>query len=230
MFHHNRAVRRAKLAQFKGRLNKIIEDDLYEAQVSRQNHSPASIRCWEKAGMYRSRADLQRHYYKNEGKRHQLLDPSGCKCDYCTYRYENGRYSAQKRHASQCNELVDLERGEYEDFWFGDWPMAWETTHFGGVHSRHLPLTSEHERYTLTRRIEMPETQDNTNRNKWRGYAEAFTVFAKYSTSSYDHVAGEHDIIYAGPDPSVVSDEDKATLESLGWHIDTSLDSFYRNT
>lgn len=48
---------------------------------------------------------------------------------------------------------------------------------------------------------------------KW---IEAFQIFAKYDPEGTD-VAAEHDEMWAGPDPSVVSPEDKARLEELGW-------------
>ena len=52
---------------------------------------------------------------------------------------------------------------------------------------------------------------------KYVGWAEAFTIFAKYAEGDIDGVCAEHDEVYAGPSPSVVSDEDKRRLEALGW-------------
>jgi hypothetical protein len=51
--------------------------------------------------------------------------------------------------------------------------------------------------------------------NTYREFAEAFTIFARYA--GYDGVCAEHDEIWAGPDVSVVSAEDKARLAELGW-------------
>ncbi len=45
---------------------------------------------------------------------------------------------------------------------------------------------------------------------------KAFTIFAKYNAE--DNVSAGHDEIWAGPDPEVVSAEDLAILESLGWY------------
>lgn len=45
---------------------------------------------------------------------------------------------------------------------------------------------------------------------------KAFEIFKKYPHSGY--VSAEHDEVYSGPDPAVVSDEDKAALEELGWN------------
>lgn len=50
-----------------------------------------------------------------------------------------------------------------------------------------------------------------------------FEIFDKYE--GYQEVAAEHDRIFAGPDPEIVSDEDKETLEEIGWHVD-EYDSF----
>jgi hypothetical protein len=54
----------------------------------------------------------------------------------------------------------------------------------------------------------------------WMEMSEAFAIFAKYSDGKYGYVYAEHDRIDAGPDPKVVSPEDKARLEELDWHVD----------
>jgi len=52
----------------------------------------------------------------------------------------------------------------------------------------------------------------------WSKMAEAFSIFAKYSNpETYDHVGSEHDELFAGPCPDVVSEPDKKRLEELGW-------------
>lgn len=57
--------------------------------------------------------------------------------------------------------------------------------------------------------------------NKWTGYAEAFTIFAKYAhTEGADPVTAGHDEIYAGPSPDVVSPADRCRLSELGWRAD----------
>ena len=48
-------------------------------------------------------------------------------------------------------------------------------------------------------------------------YAEAFTIFAKYSDEKFA-VCAEHDEIFAHVDPEMVSDEDKKRLKELGWN------------
>lgn len=54
------------------------------------------------------------------------------------------------------------------------------------------------------------------------GYSElieALTIFDKYyQEGSYGFLHAEHDEIWAGPDPSIVSDEDKEHLKELGWN------------
>lgn len=68
--------------------------------------------------------------------------------------------------------------------------------------------------------------------HKWAGWAEAFTIFAKYSKdeNGFDHVAGEHDEIFAGPNPEIVSAEDKARLSALGWSADNDVECFQKFT
>lgn len=60
--------------------------------------------------------------------------------------------------------------------------------------------------------------------------AEAFTIFAKYEPSDgLPHLAVEHDIIYSGPEPAVVSVEDIKRLEELDWDVDEQLECFTKN-
>jgi hypothetical protein len=63
---------------------------------------------------------------------------------------------------------------------------------------------------------------------KWTEWSESFTIFAKYSDGSNDHTAAEHDEVFSGPDPDVVSREDVARLEALGWRADAKLGCFCR--
>lgn len=50
---------------------------------------------------------------------------------------------------------------------------------------------------------------------KYDEFIRAFEIFRKYPQD--EMVTAEHDEVYAGPDPRIVSDEDKAELEKLGW-------------
>lgn len=47
-------------------------------------------------------------------------------------------------------------------------------------------------------------------------FIEALTIFQKYD--HWQNLSAEHDEVYAGPSPEVVSAEDLARLEELGWH------------
>lgn len=48
-------------------------------------------------------------------------------------------------------------------------------------------------------------------------WIESFEIFKKYeATGGLEAV--EHDEVYAGPDPKVVSPEDLKRLDELGWH------------
>ena len=70
--------------------------------------------------------------------------------------------------------------------------------------------------------------------------SEGLTILAKYVESTSHAIAAEHDIIYAGPDEtlineddeesngSVVSEEDATRLRELGWHIDSETTSWAR--
>lgn len=64
----------------------------------------------------------------------------------------------------------------------------------------------------------MTDTKTLNNNQKW---ARAFTIFALYPDGGSDEVAAEHDEVYAGPNPDVVSPEHLAELETLGWTPDS---------
>lgn len=55
---------------------------------------------------------------------------------------------------------------------------------------------------------------------------ESIQIFRKYASAGTDEfpMHPAHDQFYAGPSPDVVSDEDIARLESLGWFVEE--DSF----
>lgn len=55
---------------------------------------------------------------------------------------------------------------------------------------------------------------------------EALKIFDKYE--HIQALSAEHDIIYAGPSPSQVTDEDVTRLEELGWHAEMEYDCFYK--
>ena len=71
----------------------------------------------------------------------------------------------------------------------------------------------------------MSETKYRTT---WQAWIEAFTIFAKYEAMTLDTIVAEHDVIYAGPAPAKVSDEDKERLIVCGWKIDEHINRFYR--
>jgi hypothetical protein len=60
------------------------------------------------------------------------------------------------------------------------------------------------------------------------GWIAAITIFKKYENAF--HVEPGHDILWAGPDPAKVSDEDKEVLEALGWHPSDDSDCFAKYT
>jgi DNA-binding protein YbaB len=54
---------------------------------------------------------------------------------------------------------------------------------------------------------------------------KALQIFLKYGNKKYP-TSCEHDILYVGIDPSIVSDEDKKTLDELGFFVDDENDCF----
>ena len=78
----------------------------------------------------------------------------------------------------------------------------------------------------MTNTITAPSTTINDNKNlQW---ARAFTIFALYDTDG--DVSPQHDEVYAGPDPSLVSPEHLAELETLGWTANDDYDCFHKFT
>lgn len=49
-------------------------------------------------------------------------------------------------------------------------------------------------------------------------WIESFEIFKKYPDGETSIIGAEHDLVYAGPSPAVVSPEDWARLEKLGWN------------
>lgn len=70
-----------------------------------------------------------------------------------------------------------------------------------------------------------------TESHMYVGYAEAFTIFAKYTKADEpDCICASHDRVTAGPyDTDVVSDDDKYRLAQLGWRVDSD-GGFYKFT
>lgn len=65
----------------------------------------------------------------------------------------------------------------------------------------------------------------------YKEWIEALQIFDKYEPNSSYVMQPDHDIIYTGCNPDLVSDEDKKRLKELGFHpSDTGLDCFYMNT
>ena len=49
-------------------------------------------------------------------------------------------------------------------------------------------------------------------------FIKALEIFRKYEHDQF--ICAEHDEIYAGPDPTMMTDEDVEALEELGWLAD----------
>lgn len=56
---------------------------------------------------------------------------------------------------------------------------------------------------------------------------ESIQIFRKYASAGTEEfpLHPAHDQLYAGPNPEIVSDEDTARLEELGWLVEE--DSFF---
>jgi hypothetical protein len=59
--------------------------------------------------------------------------------------------------------------------------------------------------------------------------ARAFTIFASYPDER-PGISAEHDEIWAGPNPAVMTAEDLAELEQLRWMPDHAHETFHRFT
>lgn len=70
----------------------------------------------------------------------------------------------------------------------------------------------------------------NPTANNPLGYAEAFLIMSKYGGSETGYgLTAEHDEMWAGPaDTSVVSADDLARLQELGWTPDEEYGGFHR--
>ena len=63
-------------------------------------------------------------------------------------------------------------------------------------------------------------------------WIESLKIFAKYAPEGMEAMVNlhpEHDEIFMGPNPAVVSPEDNARLEELRWHP-SDYESYYRFT
>lgn len=61
----------------------------------------------------------------------------------------------------------------------------------------------------------------------YEGWAKAFQIFAKYEGPDTATVSFLHEVIYAGPNPENVSEDDLKMLYILGWYPDYQYDCFY---
>lgn len=61
------------------------------------------------------------------------------------------------------------------------------------------------------------------------GLLAGLLIFDRLMPVSDPHreVSASHDVIHAGPDPDTVSDEDKAKLATVGWHVSEEHECFY---
>lgn len=69
---------------------------------------------------------------------------------------------------------------------------------------------------------ELIKMQWRNSEDQWehscKGLAEAFSIFIKYPGKETDSASIHGDIMFCGPSPKDVSEEDIARLEKLGWY------------
>lgn len=70
----------------------------------------------------------------------------------------------------------------------------------------------------------------DTRGDTYAGYIEAFQIFAKYAPDDTYVLQPAHDVVYSGPDPSLVSADDLKRLEELGWSPENDTGCFYKFT
>lgn len=56
---------------------------------------------------------------------------------------------------------------------------------------------------------------------KWQEIADGLYIMAKYG---HVRLLAEHEELYAGPDPTTMSEEDRAALKELHWRESEGLD------
>jgi len=78
-------------------------------------------------------------------------------------------------------------------------------------------------------RIKIDDVDLAAESSAYAGWREAFTIFEKYRPDAKWDIDAEHDVVYAGPAPCLVSDADLLRLAALGWH-DSSSERFEKFT
>lgn len=73
-------------------------------------------------------------------------------------------------------------------------------------------------------------TFNSSSLNVYERMARAMAIFNSYPVERGGSIHAEHDEMYAGPDPEVVSAEHKAELEELGWLFYEGNDFFHHYT
>lgn len=89
--------------------------------------------------------------------------------------------------------------------------------------------------YTAFDIIQKDDKKDNSRvkpddyYQSYMAWAEVFSIFAKYEPEARSSVACYHDIIYAGHNSDIYSQEDKDRLQELHWTYDKTLECYKRN-
>lgn len=64
-------------------------------------------------------------------------------------------------------------------------------------------------------------------KDDYKSLMVAFRIFRRYEKDKTNRtIHASHDIIYAGPNPTDVSEEDLYELGKLGWHAEAQFECF----
>ena len=64
--------------------------------------------------------------------------------------------------------------------------------------------------------------------NDYDKISEGFDIFRQFLDENDRDVSVDHDVIYAGPPPSIVPGHIQEKLEKLGWHPCNEHNCFYK--
>ena len=63
--------------------------------------------------------------------------------------------------------------------------------------------------------------------NTYEKMEAAFRIFSRYN--HHEDIRAEHDVMYGGPNPADVTEQDMRTLEELGWLPSANLECFEKD-
>ena len=73
-------------------------------------------------------------------------------------------------------------------------------------------------------------SDEKVDGNTYQGWIKAFQIFAKYTPDEISPLEPTDDMVYCGSKPELVSEEDTAMLEHLGWFVSEDYDCWCKFT